>query len=211
MRAWSLGALALIVFAAPHDATASQTVADDGPEALIERTVQSLLDEFASERERFADQRELFALVDRVAVPLFDFERIAKLVLAKNWRNADDAQRAEFGDAFKKLLIGTYATALFQYTGDERMAFVGSEIIERKGRQFAEVKSEVTLGVGAPAVPVDYSLIRGEDEQWRIYNLSINGLNMVANYRSTYSASIDSLGLDGLIESMQQSNARNNL
>lgn len=185
------------------------------PDRLIEETVQTLLDQFTSQRERFeADELALFAMVDRVAVPLFNFERIAKLVLARNWRQASEQQRAEFAEQFKNLLINTYASALFQYTGNETVHFTGSKITERKGRKFAVVNSEVTLSGGAP-IPVDYSLILeagegdgGSDDggNWKIYNLSINGLNMVTNYRNTYAAAIDKLGLDGVIESMKQTN-----
>ncbi len=194
---------------------AAAAAALEKPAQLIEETVQTLLDQFTSQRERFeADELALFAMVDRVAVPLFNFERIAKLVLARNWRQASEQQRAEFAEQFKKLLINTYASALFQYTGNETVLFTGSKITERKGRKFAVVNSEVTLSGGAP-IPVDYSLILeaaegdgGSDDggSWKIYNLSINGLNMVTNYRNTYAAAIDQLGLDGVIESMKQTN-----
>ena len=185
------------------------SLAIEKPDLVIQQTVQTLIDEFTSQRDLFeSDQRKLFALVDRIALPLFDFNRISKLVLAKNWKRASEQQRSEFGEEFRKLLIGTYATALFQYTGNETMTFTGSTITERKGWKFAKVQSEVTLAGSAP-IPVEYSLILGKDDHWKIYNLSIDGLNMVTNYRETYGSTISSKGLDGLIESMKQSNARN--
>ena len=181
----------------------------DKPQREIEQTVQTLLDEFTSQRAVYeADPRALFALVDRVAAPLFDFDRIAKLVLAKHWKRASEAQRSEFGEEFKKLLIGTYATALFKYTGDETLTFTGAEIRESRGRQLARVSSEVTLSGGEP-IPVDYSLILGEGDKWKIYNLSIGGLNMVKNYRQVYESAIGKLGIDGMLESIKQANAKN--
>ena len=120
------------------------SLAQEEPHVLIEKTVQSLLDEFTSQREVLeADKRELYALVDRVAAPLFDLKRISKLVLANHWKQASPQQREEFTEEFKKLLIGTYATALFNYTGDEKITFTGSEITERKGRKSAVVRSEI--------------------------------------------------------------------
>ena len=185
------------------------SLALEEPDVLIETTVQSLLDEFTSRRDALeADKRELFALVDRVAAPLFDLKRISKLVLANHWKQASPQQREEFTEEFKKLLIGTYATALFKYTGNEKITFTGSEITERKGRKSAEVKSEVTLS-GRPPILVDYWLLLGKDERWRIYNLEVSGLNMVTSYRNTYAAAIGGLGLDGVIESMKQANAKN--
>jgi phospholipid transport system substrate-binding protein len=180
------------------------------PDQVIESTVQTLIDEFTSQRSEFeADKRKLFAMVDRVAVPLFDFERISKLVLAKYWKKASTGQRQAFSDEFRKLLIGTYATALFQYTGNETVVFTGSKITERKGRKFAVVSSEVSLGNGGPPIPVDYSMLLNGDDQWKIYNLTIDGLNMITSYRSTYGSAITSEGLDGLIDSMKAVNAKN--
>ena len=178
------------------------------PHQVIEQTVQILLDEFVENRDEFAaDKSALFALVDEVAVPIFDFPRIAKLVLAGHYKHASEAQRESFRDEFKKLLIGTYATALFQYTGDEKMIFTGSEIRERKGRKFATVHSQVEIGGNSP-VAVDYKMLLGRDDVWRIYNLTIGGINMVTNYRATYAAAVDDLGLDGVLKSMREANAK---
>ena len=182
--------------------------AQENPQLLIERTVQTLLDEFVSRRQEFeADKHKLFELVERVAVPLFDLKRISRLVLATHWRQANKAQREVFSKEFKKLLIGTYATALFQYTGEEKMTFTGSKITERKGRKLAVVNSEVALS-GGPPIAVVYALILDKDDNWKIYNLTIAGLNLITNYRNTYAAAIDNLGLDGVIETMKASNAK---
>jgi len=185
-------------------------VAPEEPQALIERKVQELLDQFTARRaELEADRRALFALVDQVAAPLFDFERIAKLVLAQNWRRASAEQRAEFRDAFRQLLIATYATALHQYSGDERMTFTASKITERKGRKFAQVSSEVTLADGAEPIAVEYALLLDKRGAWKIYNLTVGSLNMIVNYRNTYASSVGELGIDGVIAEMKRVNAGN--
>ncbi len=196
------GALLGVGLLLPMSAMAAET-----PHRALEDAVQTLLDEFTSQRRVFEeDKNKLYELVERVAVPLFDFQRISKLVLASHWKQASVRQRQEFSAQFKDLLIRTYATALFKYTGNEKMVFIGSEITERNGRKFAVAKSEVTLG-DAPAVAVDYALILGADGDWKIYNLTINGLNMVTNYRNTQGASIERLGLDGMLALMKQANA----
>jgi len=188
--------------------TAPPLPAAEKPQALIEQTVQDLLDRFTARREALdGDQRALFTLVDQVASPLFDFERISKLVLAQNWRRASAQQRDEFRDEFRKLLIATYATALHKYSGDERMAFNASQITERKGRKFAEIKSEVTLAGGAEPIAVIYSMLLDKRGDWKIYNLTVGSLNMIVNYRNTYAALIGEHGMDGVIEKMKRSNA----
>lgn len=199
---------ALIIGAGVGMSPPAPAAAPEAPQALIERTVQELLDQFTARRaELEADKPALFQLVDQVAAPLFDFERIAKLVLAQNWRRAGDAQRAEFRDAFRKLLIATYATALHQYSGDERMTFTASKITERKGRKFAEVQSEITLADGAEPIAVEYALLLDERGMWKIYNLTVGSLNMIVNYRNTYAAAIGARGLDGVIDEMKRAGA----
>ncbi len=208
------GFLSALMMAAASTAAAaaaaeSDAAAQDMPHLEIEAAVQTLLDEFTRQRAVFeGDKRQLFTLVDSVASPLFDLPRIAKLVLASHWKKASEPQRAAFAQEFKKLLIGTYATALFQYTGKERMTFLSSEIAERRGRKTAKVLSELSLGSGAAPIAVEYALLLNAQRRWQIYNLTISGLNMITNYRNTYGAAIDNSGLDGLLESMQKTNAK---
>ena len=188
--------------------TGLQAQAKISPEQAIEGAVQDLLDEFTKRRTELKDDKEaLYLMVDEMTRPHFDFEKISKLVLAKNWKQATEEQRIAFGEEFRTLLIRTYATALFQYTGNEKMEFKSSKIRERKGVQSATVESEVTLSEG-PGIPVSYSMILDENNNWKIYNMTIAGVNMVTSYRKTYGASIRSLGLDGLIASMKDANSR---
>ncbi len=178
------------------------------PEQDIGGAVQQLLDEFTSRREELKKDKEmLYQMVDDITRPYFDFDKISKLILAKNWKAASDRQRKGFSEEFQQLLIRTYATALFKYTGKEKMKFTSSKIKDRKGTKSATLESEVTLSEG-PGIPVNYSLILGDDDIWKIYNMNIAGINLVTNYRKVYGASIRSMGLDALIQSMKDANSK---
>jgi len=180
--------------------------AEPAPEQVIQMAVEELLEEFTLRRgELEGDHPALYHMVARVTHPYFDFSRISKLVLAQNWKSASSEQRRQFGMEFRKLLIRTYATALFQYSGDGTMAFNTTRIKERGGMKFATVESEITLADGPP-IPLSYSMILDGDGRWKIYNMTIAGVNLVTNYRKIYNASIRSLGLDGLIGSMREAN-----
>ena len=186
-----------------------QSYAYAPPEEDIGGAVQQLLNEFTARRDELkGDRVALYEMVDRITRPYFDFEKISKLVLAKSWKKATGEQRQAFSEEFRALLIRTYATALFQYTGKEKMAFTSSKIKERKGVKSAVVKSEVQLSDG-PGIPVNYSLILGEDDKWKIYNMTIAGINLVTNYRKTYGSSIRQQGIDGLIQAMHEANSKN--
>ena len=189
--------------------TANYSHANEDPAAAIDLTVQTLLTEFTDSRDELESEKsELFDLVDRVAGPLFDFDYISKLVLAKSWKSASTQQRTEFAQEFKKLLIVTYATALFRYTGDEGMTFGDTKIKEKKGIKFAKVHTKVNINKGPP-IAVVYDMIFGSSGSWKIYNLTVGDLNMVLNYRSVIQSSVHSVGLDGMISSMKENNQKN--
>ena len=189
--------------------TASRAAANGDPATQIDATVKQLFGEFTDSRaELEANKAELFKLVDRIASPLFDFGYIARLVMGKNWKNASDGQKTEFAEEFKNLLIVTYATALFQYTGKEQMNFGETVYREKKGVQFAKVNTEVIISEGGKSVPAVYDMILRDAKDWKIYNLTVGDLNMVLNYRSVLQSSIHSEGLDGTIAMMKENNNR---
>ncbi|WP_424946329.1 MlaC/ttg2D family ABC transporter substrate-binding protein [Candidatus Spongiihabitans sp.] len=200
-------AISLTLFATP------QAGANDDPALIVEKTVNSLLEEFSEKRDQLeGNNSDLFELVDEIASPLFDFDYISKLVLAKNWKKASAQQRREFADEFKRLLIVTYATALFQYTGNETVEFGESAVKEKKGVRFGTVNTAVSLSEQG-AMPVVYSLIqddrRDDSHQWKIYNLTVGSLNMVLNYRAVIQALIHRDGLDGMIAGIKDNNDKN--
>lgn len=185
------------------------TKANEDPAAIVEQTVNQLFGEFSEKRQHFeGNNKDLFNLVDRIVSPLFDFDYISKLVLAKSWKKASEQQRSDFADEFKRLIIVTYATALFSYTGNETMDFGDSVIKERKGVKFGTVNTEVSINDGAP-IPVVYSMIQDENQQWKIYNLTVGSLNMVLNYRNVIQSTVHNEGLEGMITTMKANNEKN--
>ena len=161
----------IIVLASPLQAQANAS-----PEQTISGAVDKLLSEFTTRRgELEADKAALYDMVDQITRPYFDFDRISKLVLAKNWKEASGAQRDAFGEEFRRLLIRTYATALFQYTGKETMAFNTTQVKEKGGQQFATVESAKSLCPTVPPIDVYYYMVLAEDNQWKIWNMTIAG------------------------------------
>ena len=186
----------------------SYSATNDDPAIVIDSTVKNLLDEFTASRAQLeSNKADLFVLVNDLASPLFDFNYISKLVLAKSWKTASEQQKEDFAVEFKKLLIVTYATALFQYTGEETMSFGETGFREKKGVKLAKVNTEVFINDGAP-VSVVYDMIKKPDGQWKVYNLTVGDLNMVLNYRNVVQSSIQSDGLDALILSMKENNKK---
>jgi len=192
----------MILIVLPHAGHASVM-----PDVLVETTITELIDELQARRpELEQDKLKLFELVENVVVPHFEINMIARLVLGQHWRAANEVQRSEFAEEFKKLMIRTYATALFEYTGKERMEI--KPLRMKDGDKRVKVKSTVILP-GAPSVPVDYSFILTGDGDWKIYDVVIDGISLVTTYRSSYGQAVESKGLDVLIDELKTKN--NNL
>ncbi len=204
-----LGLNTLVASAASvNDDPVKDVSVNDDPAAVISERIDLLLGEFSESREQLEnDNQSVYQLVDRIAGPLFDFHYISKLVLARHWKSASETQRRDFALEFKRLLIVTYATALFKYTGDESIIFKQTKIKEKQGKRFATVNSEVKIN-DAP-ISVVYALIDDGDGSWKIYNLIIGDLNMVLNYRNVMQSTVNSAGLDDTIADMKTNNERN--
>ncbi len=174
------------------------------PDVLVEQTVNELIDTLQSQRpELEKDKRKLYQMVEDVVIPHFEVNIIARLVLAKNWRQASPSQQHSFAEEFKKMLIRTYATALFEYTGKEKMDVKPLRI--KNGERKAKVETKVTLP-GAPPVPVNYSFLLTKEGEWKIYDIVIDGISLVTNYRASYKQFVSQKGLDALISELAAKN-----
>jgi phospholipid transport system substrate-binding protein len=128
---------------------------------------------------------------------------MSRLVLGKYWRKATPEQREAFVREFRELLIRTYATALLNYSGQDIVYLpvrVGKDV--RKVTVNTQVRA-----TGAPAIPVDYRLWLS-DNGWKVYDVSIDNISLVSNYRSSFASQIRRYKLDGLIAKLQKLNQR---
>ena len=184
----------------------STVLAETPPDKLISQTVERLIVELAERKLELENNRaQLYELVDRVIVEHIAVEKVAKLVLARHWRNASVDQRIRFAEAFKKLLIRTYASALFDYTGREEMSF--RPLYLDGSERTAVVRTDVKLP-GVRAIPVNYKFLRVDSNGWKIFDVTINGISLVTNYRASYSRIIKFEGLDGLIQRLEKKTAQ---
>ena len=147
------------------------------------------------------DIDKLYALVEREILPSVDFTAMSKLILGKHWKKATPEQRKAFIRAFRNLLVNTYTKSLKQYANQEIRFF--PERTKIKGK-YATVYSEFVPGNGQRNVPVIYKLRKDKDGNWKAYNLEIEGLSVVKNFRTDFSAEINAKGLDALIARLEK-------
>lgn len=132
----------------------------------------------------------------------FDVELVARRVLAKNWRKANAEQRQGFIDAFGLLLLRTYASSLLNYL-DVDVTYQKTRVRKANERESVRV---LATNSGGLQVPVTYE-VRKDDDKWRIYDVVVDGVSVVATYRSAFASIVRRQGVDGLIEQLRDGNA----
>lgn len=176
--------------------------AETAPDALVKQTADEVLSIIKNDKEiQAGNQKKLFALAEEKILPNFDFDRVCKMVLGKNWRAASDEQQSSFKKEFRSLLLRTYASALSKYR---------DQIIEYKpfraepDANNVSVKTQIIQQGGQP-ISVDYSLVKTESS-WKVYDIVIESVSLVTNYRSQFSNEIRQNGLDSLIKKLAEKN-----
>jgi phospholipid transport system substrate-binding protein len=143
----------------------------------------------------------IYDLVDEIILPHFDFERMSQLVLGKYWRRINTDQREKFTNEFRILLIRTYATAMSEYSTQE---IVFLPFRNNADANDAKVKTEVEQQGGFP-IPIDYSLYLKQGE-WKVYDVSIDDVSLVVNYRTSFAAEIKQSGITELLKKLRERN-----
>jgi phospholipid transport system substrate-binding protein len=178
------------------------TNADVAPDVLVKQTAEEVLTIIKNDKEiQAGNQQQLFAVVEAKILPYFDFDRVCRMVLGKNWKTATLEQQVSFQKEFRSLLLRTYATALGKYK---------NQVIEYKPLHMepdgksASVKTQI-IQAGGPPVAVDYSLVKS-DAGWKVYDIVIESVSLVTNYRSQFGNEIRQNGLDSLNKKLADKN-----
>lgn len=174
----------------------------EGPDELVKRTAEDVLAVVKNDKEiQAGNQERIFALAEEKILPNFNFEKVSRLVLGKNWTKANPEQKTAFQSEFKTLLLRTYAVALSKYK---------NQIIEYKPFRMesdattASVKTLILQPGGQP-IAVDYTLAKQADS-WKVYDIVIEGVSLVTNYRGQFAQEIRQNGLDSLIKKLAEKN-----
>ena len=190
--------IALMLFSLSGFATAMES-----PDALVKRTAEDVLAAVKSDTDiQAGDQAKIFALAEEKILPNFNFLRVSRLVLGKNWTRAAPEQRSAFQAEFRTLLLRTYATALSKYK-DQTIEYLPLRMTD--GAKTVSVKTKILQNGGQP-IAVNYSLAR-EGETWKVYDIVIEAVSLVTNYRGQFSQEVRQNGLDSLIKKLADKNA----
>ncbi len=168
------------------------------PQEMVQAVSAQLQSKLTQNRPVLAkNPDQLYALVEKTLMPIVDSERVARWVLGRHWRAATDDQRRRFIEGFKNLLIRSYANTMLEYA-DESIQFLPLNMPPNADDVL--VRSELRPA-GQPAIPIHYSLHLSNGE-WKVYDVVVNGISLVTNYRATFDNKIRQEGLDALLSSL---------
>lgn len=180
-------------------ATAPAVASDQTPQQVIESAVTSLAEELDGRQEELAaDRQSLYSLIDEILLPRFDRKFAAQMVLAKHWRTADAVQRDRFISAFYQALLRRYADGLLEFDQDNVTVLPFRDDLSRPR---VKVRSSVKLSDGEK-VAVDYELVKRKSG-WLLFNVVIEGVSYIRNYRTELDSEIRGSSLDAVIERLE--------
>lgn len=190
----SLVLLASLAVAAQAEETAHQ---------VVEQTVTSISKQLDGRRDELtANKKELYALIDRELLPKFDTDYAGRLVLGKAWRNASPEQRKRFVEVFYNFLLRSYSSAVLKFDQDDIRIFP-PRAPPKDGRTVVQTEMRMPDGT---AVPVSYAM-HSTPGGWKAYDVRIEGVSYVQNYRNQFNAEVTAKGLDALIGRLEKETA----
>jgi len=176
----------------------------ESPVALLERTSRQVIKVLRDDRELLAkDPDRVYAIVHEYILPHLDDVTMAKLALGKNWRKASNDQKRSFVIEFKNLLIRTYSKSMVEFKDQDIKYF---PLHLANGAKKTLVRAEI-IQPGGPSVPVAYRM-RKKNNEWKVYDIKIDGISLVTSYRGTFSQEVRKGGIDGLLKYLRDKNGK---
>jgi phospholipid transport system substrate-binding protein len=176
----------------------------DAADEVIRKNVNDVLAALKSDKDLQAgDAKKLEKLAEEKILPHFNFPHMTQLAVGRNWKDASDAQKTSLTDQFRTLLLRTYSSTLSQY----RNQTIDVKPLKASADAEVVVKTAVIQSGGQP-IPIDYSMEK-TPSGWKVYDVLIDGVSLVTNYRSSFNTEIKTNGVDGLIKSLTDRNAKN--
>jgi phospholipid transport system substrate-binding protein len=176
--------------------------AQEAPDAMVKRIADELITIVKQDKELAAgNQRKVVELAEAKVLPHFDFQRMTRLAVGRNWQQATDAQKEALVKEFRTLLVRTYSSSLSAYR---------NQTIEVKPTKLAAGDKDATvrtavLQQGGPPIPIDYAMER-QESGWKVYDVVVDGVSLVTTYRGSFNDQIQKGGIDGLLKTLQERN-----
>lgn len=197
-----LFSLLLVSFLLPAVAGAQAQLPDSAPDVLVKNVTNEVLDIVRKDKDiQSGSHKRAIELVEAKVLPHFNFTHMTQLALARDWRTATPVQQKTLTDEFRTLLVRTYSKALTEY---KNQAIEYKPFKLNAGETDVKVRTLISQP-GAKPIPLDYYLER-LPQGWKVYDIEVDGISLVINYRESFAAEVRKGGIDGLVKSLQTKN-----
>ena len=179
---------------------AAVQAAGDPPDALVKRSVEDVLEAVKQTRDRAA----LRKVAEQKVLPYFDFQEMTRLAVGAAWRKATPEQQKALEAGFRALLVNTYTNALAQAGPNANRTVEVKPAAAAKDASDVLVRTQIKEA-GKQPLAVDYRM-QSRDGQWKVYDVTVEGVSLVTNYRTTFAEEVSRGGIDGLVKSLEERN-----
>ncbi len=172
------------------------------PDALVKTVTLEVVDLISKDKEiKSGSRAKLISVIEEKVLPHFNFGAMTALAMGQNWNKANAEQKRQLTEAFRSLLVRTYASALAAYS---------TQKFDFRPLRAKSTDTDVTVNVrvlqpGAQPVTLDYSMEKTANG-WKVYDVMVGGVSLVANYRTEFANTVRASGIDGLIRDLQAKN-----
>jgi len=194
-----LGAAAIVAAVCGAPNAVAQDIA---PDLLVKNVTLEVIDIIVKDKDiQSGDQKKIVDLVEAKVLPHFNFTAMTRLAVATNWDKATAEQKRQLTEEFKTLLVRTYSSALSTYR-DQKFDF--------RPLRAKPTDTDVTVQVriaqgGREPVSLEYDMEK-TSTGWKVYDVRVGGVSLVANYRTEFANEIRNSGIDGLIKGLAAKN-----
>jgi phospholipid transport system substrate-binding protein len=187
-------------FAAQDAAPANAPASERAPEQIVQSIADQLANDIDGHREELKhNQEKLINIIDEVFLPNFDVDYASILVLGQHAREATPEQRQRFAKAFYNSITHRYAQGLLDYTrGRVRVLPFSGDLNDKR----TVVRTQVVMDDGK-LVSIDYAFRKSRSGDWKAYDVIIEGISYVTNYRNQVDAEIRKVGIDQLTKNLE--------
>lgn len=167
--------------------------ATDSVKGTLDEVIKILNDKELKAPARQNDRRQQ---LEKAVGARFDYPEMSRRSLGAPWNQLSDKDKEEFVDLFRTLLTNTYADRVETYSGD------GVQYLnERTEKEYAEVRTKVLSG--KTEIPMDYRLLN-KNNDWRVYDVVVDGVSLVNNYRGQFTKILHTSSYPGLVEQLRK-------
>ena len=171
----------------------AMSFAGNSPTDVVRTSVDAVLAILDNEQLNYDDKRTQIRVIVKER---FDFRAMSQRTLATNWKKTTDEEKDKFVELFSQLIENSYVGKIESYT-NERVDYPGEKVSGRKA------VVETLIITSSADIPVDYRVYQ-KGQQWLVYDVIIEGVSLISNYRSSYQEIMKKEGFDGLLAKMQE-------